>query len=101
MIGIRAELGLSNSRIDHKNLPPSKSNEKRAKTPRRPMPPPLAEPCVELLPAGGTPGENGCGVWLVGTLCAQEEKEEEKAPLRPARRRPSTEWLITSSCAEE
>ena len=99
MIGIRAELGLSNSRIDHKNLPPSKSNEKRAKTPRRPMPPLLPEPDVELLPAGGTPGENGCCVWLVGTLCAQEEKEE-KAALRSVRRRPRREWL-TSSCAEE
>ncbi len=99
MIGIRAELGLSNSRIDHKNLPPSKSNEKRAKTPRRPMPLLLPEPGVELLPAGEPPGENGCGVWLVGTLCAQEEKEE-RVPLRPARRRPSREWL-TSSCAEE
>ena len=98
MIGIRAELGLSNSRIDHKNLPPSKSNEKRAKTPRRPMPPLLAEPGVELLPAGGTPGVNGCGVWLVGTLCAQEEKEE-KIPLSSVRRRPSREWL--TSCAEE
>jgi hypothetical protein len=98
MIGIRAELGLSNSRIDHKNLPPSKSNEKRDKTPRRLMPPLLPEPGVELLPAGGTPGKNGCGVWLVGTPCAQEAKEE-KAALRSVRRRSRREWL--TSCAVE
>jgi hypothetical protein len=62
MIGSRAELGLRNSRRDHKNLPLSKSNEKRAKMPRRPLPPyPELDPEGEPLPAGGIPGENGCG----------------------------------------
>ncbi len=66
MIGIRAELGLSNSREDHKNLPLSKSNDKRAKIPRRLVLPPEPEldPDEELL-AGGTPGEDGCGVWFM------------------------------------
>ncbi len=86
MIGIRAALGLSSSREDHKNLPPSKTNDKRAKTPRRPLPLPAPEldPDEELL-VGGTPGEDGCGIWF--------RESPSPAELRAVRSPPRSEWL--------